>query len=88
LQNSKLEIKQISNILYVSIIKKNLLLIGYIADFGFNVEFLLNTCLVKNIRMRAIVLKCTRINMRILYKLEAKPYLNFEVNISFENPNA
>jgi hypothetical protein len=88
LQNSKLEKKHISNILYVPIIKKNLLLIGSIVDFGFNVGFLLNTRLIKNIRMKAIVLKCTRINMRVLYKLEAKPYLNFEVNIIFENLNA
>jgi hypothetical protein len=38
--------------------------------------------------MRAIVLKCSRINIRILYKLEGKPYLNFEVKIIFENTNA
>jgi hypothetical protein len=38
--------------------------------------------------MRMIVLKGTKINMRVLYNLEAKPYLNFEVNIIFDNPNA
>jgi hypothetical protein len=55
---AKLKTKKIKhnfNIFHVlNIMKKNLLLVGTIVNFGSNVEFL------PNIIMRAIVLKCTR----------------------------
>jgi hypothetical protein len=67
-------------------IKKSLLLVGS-CDSRFNVEFFLNACLVINIKRRVIVLKCIKVNKSGLYKLEAKGYLNYEVNIIFKDPN-
>jgi hypothetical protein len=52
------EIKNISKILLVSI-KKKLLFVGAILDVGFSINFIPKACLLKNIKMRAIVLRGT-----------------------------
>jgi hypothetical protein len=58
----------------LKILKKNLLLVGAIVNFGSNVKFLPNKCLVRNMIMRAIVLKCTKVNGKGLYNLEARVF--------------
>ncbi len=71
----------------LNIMKKNLLFVGAIVNFGFNVEFLPNTCLVRNIIMRAIVLKCTRVNGKGLYNLKARVFSWYGVHILCQNWN-
>ncbi len=82
------EIKHIIKIFYVPNIKNKLLLVEAIMYSRFNLNFFPNTCLIKNIKTKTIILKGMKVNGKGLYKLEAKPYLNFEQTIISENPNA
>ncbi len=69
------------------ILKKNLLLVGAIVNFGSNVKFLPNKRLVRNIIMRAIVLKCMKVNGKGLYNLDAKVFSWYDVHILCQNWN-
>jgi len=88
---AKLKTKEIKHKLKIchilNIMKKNLLLVGAIVDFGSNVKFLLNTRLVRNIIMKTIVLKCTKVNGKGLYNLKARVFSWYGVHILCQNWN-
>jgi hypothetical protein len=72
-------IKSIKNVHYVPGIRRDLLSIGCFTKQGYLVEFIKNTCLIKDMKTRVTLFQRSRLGKKGLYKLRTKCLLNTEV---------